>query len=158
LQVPTQLKHGAEGTTVITLDGRAPRAAKIDKALVRAIVRAHHWRELLKSGEARTAYDLARHEECRVSYVQRHLPLAFLSPELVEAIIDGKQPSWCVLSELLQCPRSGSWHSHNGAILSPSSGATRTLVFEEKQDDEILIAILNAVYCRQNSLAQIVAG
>jgi site-specific DNA recombinase len=112
--VPVQLKPGAGGTTIVTLDGHAPRTTRIDKALVRAIARAHHWRELLESGEARTAYDLARHEACRVSYVQRHLPLAFLSPKLVELIIDGKQPSWCVLSELVERPRADNWSSYNG--------------------------------------------
>jgi hypothetical protein len=83
--------------------------------LVRAIARTNYWRELLESRDARTAYDLARHESCRVSYVQRHLPLAFLSPKLVEKIIDGKQPSWCVLSELVERPRADNWSSYNGA-------------------------------------------
>lgn len=112
IEVPTQLKQGAGGTTIVTGDGSAPRAIRIDKALVRAIVRANHWRELLESGEARTAYDLARHEDCRVSYIQRHLPLAFLSPKLVEQIIDGRQPSWCVLSALVEYPKAGSWTTH----------------------------------------------
>jgi site-specific DNA recombinase len=108
-EVPTQLTRGAGGTSVVALDGGAPRTPKIDRALVQAIVRANNWRELLESGQARTAYDLARHEECRVSYVQRHLPLAFLSPQLIEVIMDGKQPAWCVLSGLLKSPRGSNW-------------------------------------------------
>jgi len=60
---------------------------------------------------------------------------------------------------------SASWEkllsinvAHNGAMLSPASGATRMLAFEQDQDAEMLIAILNAVYRRQNSRAAIVAG
>ena len=115
IRVPVQLKPQAGGTAIVTLDGSAPRSARIDRALIRAIVRANHWRELLESGEVRTAYDLARHEACRVSYVQRHLSLAFLSPQVVEAIIDGRQPAWCVLSELVERPKADSWASYNSA-------------------------------------------
>jgi hypothetical protein len=60
---------------------------------------------------------------------------------------------------------SASWEkllsinvARNGAILAPASGATRMLAFEQDQDAEILIAILNAVYRRQNSHAAIMAG
>jgi hypothetical protein len=84
---------------------------RVDKALLRAIVRTNHWRELLESGMAANPYDLARHEGCRVSYVQRHLPIAFLSPNLVEAIVNGRQPSWCLLSELVKRPKGHSWLS-----------------------------------------------
>jgi hypothetical protein len=113
INVPLRLKQTAGGTSIVTLDGSPPGAGRIDRALVRAIARANRWRELLEAGEARTAYDLARHEECRVSYVQRHLPLAFLAPSLVEAILDGKQPPWCILSELVERPRPDSWAGYN---------------------------------------------
>jgi hypothetical protein len=43
-------------------------------------------------------------------------------------------------------------------MLAPASGATRTLVFERNQDAEMMIAILNAVYRRQNSQAAIAAA
>lgn len=112
-EVPVQLKHGAGGTSIVALEGAAPQAPKVDRALVRAVVRANRWRELLEAGEARTAYDLARREQCRVSYVQRHLPLAFLAPELVEQIIDGRQPAWCVLFELVENPRAHSWSNRS---------------------------------------------
>jgi hypothetical protein len=69
----------------VALDGTPLEPGRIDRPLVRAIARANQWRELLEAGEARTAYDLARHEGCRVSYVQRHLPLAFLAPRRAEA-------------------------------------------------------------------------
>ena len=102
LNVPVQLKPSAGGTRIVSLDGRAPEASRVDKVLVRAIARANHWRELLESGTARSAYDLARHENCRVSYIQRHLPLAFISPRLAEEILEGRQPASCTLSSLVE--------------------------------------------------------
>lgn len=107
LRVRLALRAG--GKTITPLEFGATKGGMPDRALVRAIVRTSHWRELLESGEARTAYDLARLEQCRVSYVQRHLPLAFLSPRLVDAILEGKQPAWCALSEFMDMPNGLSW-------------------------------------------------
>ncbi len=100
ITVPVCLKSGASGKAIVSLEGGAPKMARLDKALVRAVARTNHWRELLEAGTARSAHDLARHEGCRVSYITRHLPLAFLAPDLVEAIIDGRQPRGVILKDL----------------------------------------------------------
>ena len=58
----------------------------------------------------------------RVSRVQRHLRLGFLAPRPVEAILDGKQPSWCVPTELVERPRPNSWALYSRAfdrLISP---------------------------------------
>jgi hypothetical protein len=109
IRVPTRLIASAKGKEVVISDADAPRRGRLDRALLRAVVRAHHWRERLEKGTARSARDLARLEGCRVSYVQRHLPLAFLCPMLVEEILDGRQPADCILSELLNRPIGLSW-------------------------------------------------
>ena len=107
--IQARLTPSANGKALVTLDGDMPRLGRFDRPLIRAISRANHWRELLESGVARTPYDLARHEGCRVSYVQRHLPLAFLPPRLVEAIIDGRQPAQCALGNLVLSPPTTIW-------------------------------------------------
>jgi DNA invertase Pin-like site-specific DNA recombinase len=109
LRVPTRLLASASGKAVTVSDDDAPRRGRLDRALVRAVVRASHWREMLESGKARTAHDLARDEHCRVSYIQRHLPLAFLAPKLVEAILDGAQPHGCTLKTLRDSDLSMIW-------------------------------------------------
>jgi site-specific DNA recombinase len=60
-------------------------------ALVKAVCRAHHWRELFERGEVRSYYELARLEGMNPGYVRRVMQLAFLSPKLVEAIVRAKQ-------------------------------------------------------------------
>lgn len=107
---PFALSHRAQGMAIISSNGER-HATRIDRALVHAVARANHWRELLEVGRAQTAYDIARLEGCRVSYVQRHLPLAFLSGQLVEAIINGRQPHWCTLSSMVKQPPSLKWSS-----------------------------------------------
>lgn len=94
LTVPIRLKVGAGGKAISAEDELSSRSATLDHALIHAVARTSHWRQLLETGQARTPYDLARREKCRVSYVQRHLPLAFLPPLLVESIIAGRQPHW----------------------------------------------------------------
>ena len=45
--------------------------------------------------------DLAEHEGVTVAFVCRLLPLTCLAPDLVEAILDGRQPKGLRLVELL---------------------------------------------------------
>jgi len=45
--------------------------------------------------------DLAEHEGVTVAFVCRLLPLTCLAPDLVEAILDGRQPKGLMLAEML---------------------------------------------------------
>ncbi len=109
IKLPVTVKLTAGGKSIVTLDGRGPEESRLDRALLRAVARANHWRELLESGAARSAYDLARLEDCRVSYIQRHLPLAFLAPDVVEAIVAGRQSRTCILADLIADEACLSW-------------------------------------------------
>jgi hypothetical protein len=53
---------------------------KIDRALVKALARAHRWQRLLESGEYGTLADLADAERISRSYVSRVLRLTPLAP------------------------------------------------------------------------------
>jgi hypothetical protein len=63
-----------------------------DKALLRALVRAHRWFDLLKFGQAESIAAIAAAEQLTGAYVARVIRLAFLSPDLVERILDGRHP------------------------------------------------------------------
>jgi hypothetical protein len=52
-------------------------------------------------GKAKSITDLAEHEGVTVAYVCRLLPLTCLAPDLVEAILDGRQPKGLRLAKLL---------------------------------------------------------
>jgi hypothetical protein len=45
---------------------------------------------------------------CRVSYVQRHLPLVFLFPDIVEVIVAERQPRFWMLGDLIAARRVAS--------------------------------------------------
>jgi hypothetical protein len=96
-------KHGGR-KTVISPDGRAwePTLPLVDRSLVRALARAFRWQRLLGNGVYGTLDELARAERVSQSYVSRVLRLTLLAPDLVEAILDGRQPEGLRLEDLLE--------------------------------------------------------
>ena len=75
-------------------------AAAVDNAMVKALARAFRWRRMLDTGVHATGGPGAG-EGRRPSYVSRILRLTLLAPEIVEAILDGRQPAELQLDDLL---------------------------------------------------------
>ena len=78
----------------------ADAEARRDETLVKALVRAHRWRRRIESGQAKSITDLAEQEGV-TDAVCRLLPLTCLAPDIVEAILDGRQPKVLRLAEVL---------------------------------------------------------
>jgi len=88
-EFPMQMKRrGVEMCLVIGNTG----PARIDQTLIKSIVRAHKWLNDLTSGRAKKVAEIASREGVDKSYVNRVLYLAFLAPDITEAIITGRQP------------------------------------------------------------------
>ena len=85
--------------------------------LLKALARAFRWKRLLGTGEFATIADLAEHERIAAPYLTRTLRLAFLAPDLVEAILDGRQPSNLSL-EMLRKPLPTSWQEQRQLLSS----------------------------------------
>ena len=83
-----KLVLAADGTTHMG----SPVADGIDNAMVTAIARAFRWRELLENGTHATIAEIAAAEKINESYVGRVLRLTLLAPDIVEAILGGRQP------------------------------------------------------------------
>ena len=63
---------------------------KTDNTLVKALARAFRWTRMLESGEFATIGDLAAQEKIAPSYMTRVMRLTQLAPEIVEAIVEGR--------------------------------------------------------------------
>jgi site-specific DNA recombinase len=74
----------------LVLPGTNDRS-KCDPKLIKAIARGRAWFEELAAGRARSLRELAERDGITRRYVRRLVDLAFLSPELVEAILHGRQ-------------------------------------------------------------------
>lgn len=75
---------------------------KADNTLVKALARAFRWNRMLESGEFATTAELAESEGIAPSYMTRVLRLTLLAPDIVEAILDGKQGPEVTLGRLLE--------------------------------------------------------
>jgi hypothetical protein len=103
IRIPIRLQRRGGRKLIMMPEGVAAPARKPsrDETLVKALVRAHRWRRRIESGQAKSITDLAEQEGVTDAYVCRLLPLTCLAPDLVEAILDGRQPKGVRLAEML---------------------------------------------------------
>jgi DNA invertase Pin-like site-specific DNA recombinase len=90
-EVPLRIKRRGVEMRLIIEGERAP-TTKADPTLMKEIKRAHRCFDALLTGRASIA-ELAEREGVDDRYVSTVLPLAFLSPDIVEAIVGGTQPA-----------------------------------------------------------------
>jgi ParB-like chromosome segregation protein Spo0J len=104
VHIPVTFRQRAGRKQILTPSGSAPwsPAPRVDAALLKAIVRAHRWREMLENGEHTSAAELAKAEKVNDSYLSRVLRLTLVAPEIVEAIITGRQPGTVQVGDLLK--------------------------------------------------------
>ena len=101
LHVPFHIvKRG--GRKEMQLSEGASQSRKTDNTLVKALARAFRWKRLLESGEFVTIAELAEREGIAPSYMTRVLRLTLLSPDIVVAILDGKQRPEVTLARVLE--------------------------------------------------------
>jgi hypothetical protein len=95
---------------ILSPPGTAPwsPAPRVDGALVKAVVRAHRWRHMLESGEYSSSAELAKAEKVNDSYLSRILRLTLIAPDIIEAILSGRQPGTLQLDDLLR-PLPSAW-------------------------------------------------
>lgn len=104
-------------TFLQTPDGEVPRIPRYDRTLIKAVVRAWGWREMIEGGEVYSTAEIAKREKCTPRYVKKLLPLSFLSPEIVESIFSGTQVRCLLLQNLLEQEISPSWKAQKGLTL-----------------------------------------
>lgn len=101
LHVPFRVvKRG--GRKEMQLPDGATQPRRTDNTLVKALARAFRWKRMLESGEFATIAELAKREGIAPSYMTRVLRLTLLSPDIVVAILDGKQGLEVTLAQGLE--------------------------------------------------------
>jgi hypothetical protein len=105
--VPLAIRQRGGRKQVLTPGGDpcwAPARGQVDSTLVKALARAFRWRRMLEMGRYGTIAELAAAEKINSSYVSRVLRLTLLAPDIVETILDGRQPDLMTLPGLLEAP------------------------------------------------------
>ena len=90
LDIPARLTRTGRSVRLVHSDGRAPTERKPDATLLRLLVKARRWWSELAKGEV-DIKTLASAEGVTPSYMTRIVRLAFLAPDMVEAIMTGRQ-------------------------------------------------------------------
>ena len=99
IHVPFRLvKRG--GRKEMQLPEGAAQSRKPDNTLVKALARAFRWKRMLESGEFSSISELAEKEGIAFTYMARLMRLSLLSPEIVDAIMDGRQPAGATLANM----------------------------------------------------------
>lgn len=111
VHIPIILRHQGGRKQIVTPEGAAPWvpiASRVDNTMVKALARAHRWRDMLETGNHATVRDLAKAEAIDEVYLGRVLRLTLLAPSIVETIVAGKQPATLELHDLLK-PFHADW-------------------------------------------------
>jgi hypothetical protein len=89
--------------------------------MIKALARAFRWRKLLEEGVFATVEEIGAAEKINASYVGRVLRLTLLAPDIVDAILDGRQPAHMTLAALMR-PFAVGWREQQIAIdLTPGT-------------------------------------
>lgn len=104
VHIPFTIRKYGGRKQVITPNGEpaAIEKPRVDSTLVKALARAFRWKKMLKTGQFTTITELAKHENLALTYMTRVLRLSLLAPEIVEMILDGRQPPEMTVATLLE--------------------------------------------------------
>lgn len=105
VHVPLTFAKRGGRKQVVLPDGApswAPPRARVDNTMIKAIARGFRWRKLLETGVHATIADIAMAEKINDSYASRILRLTLLAPDIIEAILDGRQGPEITLAALMK--------------------------------------------------------
>ena len=102
IETAAQLKRcGGDMRLVLPPDSPGATPHEVP-SLIRAISRAHDWVERILRGEVVNQRSIAKETGLDERYISRIIPLAFLAPDLTEAILEGRQPVHLSLDTCLE--------------------------------------------------------
>jgi len=103
IRIPMRFKKRGGRKEIIApegLDSAFPTTAPAQEPIVIALARAHRWQRMLDAGEVTSIAELAERLDVDSSYVGRILRLTLLAPDIIEAILAGREPSGLSLAKL----------------------------------------------------------
>ena len=116
LHIPYRVvKRG--GRKEMQLPDGAVQPRRTDSALIKALARGFRWKLMLESGEFASISELAEREGIAFTYMARLMRLSLLAPEIVDAIMDGRQPATVTLAKLMD-PFPLDWNEQRALWLA----------------------------------------
>ncbi len=103
--VPFTIRKRGGRKLILTPDGfiaQPIQRARPDNALLKALARGFRWKKMLQEGDYQTLEEIADAENINPSYVSRLLRMTLLAPEIVEAILAGRQQAGLTMARAMQ--------------------------------------------------------
>ena len=105
IEIPMTFKKRGGRKVIVLPDGshgHPSPAATIDNAMVKAIARAFRWQKMLENGTYGCLDEIAKAERISPSFISRIIRIGTLAPDIVDAILDGRQPAHLTLKDLMK--------------------------------------------------------
>src|SRR4051794_9227556 len=120
VRVPLAIRRRPGWKTVVTPvceQGNTVMPTRADPVLMKALARAFRYQRMLDEGRYTSISEMAAGERIERGYLGTLLRLTLLAPDIVEAIIDGRQPEGIDLPWLL-APFPVRWSAQRKAVES----------------------------------------
>ena len=101
-ELPCRIQHRGNQVRIVIAAPDQTANRKPDPIRLRMLQRAHQWREQLESGDTMSTNALGKLNGVNGSYFTRIVRLTYLSPDIVDSIVDGRQPTHLTTTRLMQ--------------------------------------------------------
>lgn len=111
VRMPLRIRRRPGRKTIVTpvVDGLpAYTTTRANPALLKALARAFRYQRMLDDGRYASISEMAAAEKLDRGYLGRLLQLTLLAPDIVEAIVEGRQADGATLPRLLE-PLPTEW-------------------------------------------------
>lgn len=105
IRIPIQYKHRQGRRQILVRHPQSPEKSTVTRSsenekLVVAVARAHRWLDAIDTGQVGSITELASRLNLDISYVNRLIRFALLSPNIVGSILDGNEPYGLSMAKL----------------------------------------------------------
>ncbi len=111
IELPVLFKRHGGRKYITSPDGKeivSPKTPKFDNSLIRAVVRGHEFLEKFDQDPNVTILTLKETEKLDHAYIAKTIRMTQLAPDIIEAILNGRQPRSLTLSQMFR-PFPDNW-------------------------------------------------
>jgi len=108
IRIPMQFSRRSSRKMIVGPDGKTisemieAEADNTDYTFISALGKAFSWQRMLDEGKYQTPKELAEKEKVEVTHMYRVMRLTLLAPDIIEAVLNGKQPRTLTLQNVVR--------------------------------------------------------
>lgn len=108
IRIPMQFSRRSSRKMIVGPDGKTlsemidAEADNTDYTFISALGKAFSWQRMLDEGKYESPKELAEKEKVEVTHMYRVMRLTLLAPDIIEAVLNGKQPRTLTLQNVVR--------------------------------------------------------